>query len=54
VQPNSTTIRVHFYLKASRQGRRIQAMLITKEGGPDEKLIGIITVWGIPGIHERL
>jgi CBS domain-containing protein len=40
--------------ESDRQGKRIQAMLITREGGPDEKLIGIITIWDIPRIHERL
>ena len=40
--------------KSDRKGKRIQAMLITRDGGPDEKLIGIITVWDIPRIHERL
>jgi len=40
--------------ESDRKGRRIQAMLITRDGGPNEKLIGIITVWDIPGIHERL
>ncbi len=40
--------------ESDKQGKRIQALLITREGDPNEKLTGIITVWDIPGIHERL
>ncbi len=40
--------------ESDRRGKRIRAMLITKEGTPGEKLMGIITVWDIPKIHEHL
>jgi CBS domain-containing protein len=31
-----------------RQGRRLSALLITKNGSPSEKLLGIMTIWDVP------
>jgi CBS domain-containing protein len=54
--PTNTTLTdvLHKFETSDRQGRRLDALLITKGGGPDEKLLGIITVWDLPRINERL
>ncbi|MGQ9756152.1 MAG: CBS domain-containing protein [Desulfotomaculales bacterium] len=35
-----------------RKGKRLEAVLITDNGAPSEKLLGIITVWDLPSIYE--
>jgi CBS domain-containing protein len=35
-------------------GQRLEAILITEHGRPDEALIGIITIWDLPEIYEML
>lgn len=35
-------------------GRRLDAILITESGRPVHSLLGIITVWDIPGIYREL
>lgn len=36
------------------QGRRLEAILITHNGKPDEKALGIITVWDLHTIYKAL
>jgi len=37
-----------------RQGTRLEAILITENGKPSETLLGIITIWDLPRIHQDL
>jgi len=37
-----------------RKSKRLEAILITQNGKPDEALLGIITVWDLPKINEAL
>lgn len=35
-------------------GKRLEAILITTNGRPNEKLLGIITIWDLPKIYKEL
>lgn len=35
-----------------RYSKRLEAVLITQNGKPDEKLLGIVTLWDIPAVLE--
>ena len=37
-----------------RRGKRLEAILITDNGKRTEKLLGIITIWDLPKIHQTL
>jgi predicted transcriptional regulator len=36
------------------KGKKLEALLLTQSGKPGEKLLGIITIWDLPRIHEVL
>jgi hypothetical protein len=36
------------------EGRRLEAILITEHGKPSQSLLGIITIWDLPKIHQEL
>ena len=37
-----------------REGKRLEAILITQNGKLSEALLGIVTIWDLPKIHEAL
>jgi hypothetical protein len=37
-----------------RKGKRLEAILITQRGKSSEALLGVITIWNLPKIHEIL
>jgi predicted transcriptional regulator len=42
------------FQKYQKGGKRLEAMLITDSGKLSEKLLGIITIWDLPRIQEKL
>ncbi len=47
------TVPEHFY-RWQHEGRKLEAVLITQNGNPDEKLIGIITNRDLPAVHREI
>lgn len=45
---------IRLFNKWTREGRRLSAVLITENGLSSEKLLGILTVWDLPGIYRDL
>jgi CBS domain-containing protein len=45
---------IRLFNKYTREGRRLSAVLITENGLPSEKLLGILTIWDLPGIYRDL
>ncbi|HHY12334.1 MAG TPA: CBS domain-containing protein [Firmicutes bacterium] len=45
---------IRLFSKWIREGRRLSAVLITENGRPSERLLGIVTVWDLPGIYRDL
>lgn len=45
---------IRFFNNWIRKGRRLGAVLITQNGLPSEKLLGILTVWDLPGMYREL
>ncbi len=43
----------HFH-EYERKGKRLEALLITHSGKPTESFLGIITIWDLPKVHQRL
>lgn len=37
-----------------KRGKRLESILITERGKPSESLLGIITIWDLPRIHQEL
>ena len=37
-----------------REGKRLEAILVTQNGKPTESILGIITVWDMPKIYQML
>lgn len=42
------------FQSSDRNGKRLEAILITSKGLPNEKLLGIITIWDLPKIYKEL
>ncbi len=36
------------------RGKRLEAILITEHGKPSQSLLGIITIWDVPKIHQTI
>lgn len=55
ISANSNVFTIHQkFDEVIRKGKRMGAFFITKTGGKNEKLLGIITAWDIPRIQEYL
>lgn len=45
---------LELFQQATREGKRLEAVLITENGNLTEKLLGIITPWDLPVIYNKL
>jgi len=45
---------LHIFEGCQKDGRRLEAILITENGRAHESLLGMITVWDLPAIYDEL
>ena len=55
VTKNATLFQaLHIFEGCQKEGRKLEAILITENGRAHESLLGMITVWDLPAIYDEL